>query len=252
MLFMLAARWADDIRTKPQFHRSSWHFINLPFKPAGQPEHVFIKQEGIPNILTALAHNQNAVEKDPDPVNKTIALAWLFHLVGDVHQPLHTAQLFTVDYTEGDRGGNEICRREKQENQPINLHKFWDDRLIKSPNFTSIRNLAISLRNQPEFSRDNLTELAITDFTAWGNESFALGVTTAYRNGTVGMPKGHNEECSELQSAPVLPIGYIPTAEPVADRRMILSGYRLADLLKRVTQNFLRENRNKQTIQSQG
>jgi hypothetical protein len=29
--------------------------------------------------------------------------------VGDVHRPLHTAQLFTIEYPQGDRGGNEIC-----------------------------------------------------------------------------------------------------------------------------------------------
>jgi hypothetical protein len=37
--------------------------------------------------------------------------AWLFHLVGDIHQPLHTVQLFTREYPNGDRGGNEICVR---------------------------------------------------------------------------------------------------------------------------------------------
>src|SRR5262249_17903891 len=38
MLFMLAARWADDARGTP-FHenKSNWHFINLPFNPDGQP-----------------------------------------------------------------------------------------------------------------------------------------------------------------------------------------------------------------------
>ena len=46
---------------------------------------------------------------DNDPERKAIALAWLYHLVGDIHQPLHTAQLFTVDSPNGDTGGNEIC-----------------------------------------------------------------------------------------------------------------------------------------------
>jgi hypothetical protein len=34
-----------------------------------------------------------------------MALARLFHLVGDIHRPLYTAQLVTVDYPQGDRGG---------------------------------------------------------------------------------------------------------------------------------------------------
>jgi hypothetical protein len=41
------------------------------------------------NILTAMAENENVVKKESDPERKAIALAWLFHLVGDIHQPLH-------------------------------------------------------------------------------------------------------------------------------------------------------------------
>jgi hypothetical protein len=35
-------------------------------------------------------------------------------------------------------------------------------------------------------------------------------------------------------AAPVLPTGYVSSAKRIADRRMILAGYRLADLLTRV------------------
>ena len=56
------------------------------------------------NILTAMADNESVVKNQKDAEQRAIALAWLFHLVGDIHQPLHTAQLFTVDYPDGDRG----------------------------------------------------------------------------------------------------------------------------------------------------
>jgi hypothetical protein len=36
-----------------------------------------------------------------------------------------------------------------------------------------------------------------------------------------------------VASAPVLPVGYVVNANRIADRRMILAGYRLADLLTR-------------------
>jgi hypothetical protein len=110
VLFMQAARWADDIRSNDkQHHRALWHYINRPFKPEGQPASVQIGQPEPVNILTALAENQNVVKNENDAERKAIALAWLFHLVGDIHQPLHTAQLFTADYPQGDRGGSEIC-----------------------------------------------------------------------------------------------------------------------------------------------
>ena len=39
VLFMQAARWADDIRIRDKAqNRPSWHYINWPFKPAGQPD----------------------------------------------------------------------------------------------------------------------------------------------------------------------------------------------------------------------
>jgi hypothetical protein len=44
-------------------------------------------------------------------------------------------------------------------------------------------------------------------------------------------------DCTMMAAAPVLPVGYVVNARRIADRRMILVGYRLADLLTRLTQN---------------
>jgi hypothetical protein len=116
VLFMQASRWADDIRTRDKAqNRPSWHDINLPFKPDGQPADVQVREPEPVNILTAMAENASLVKNENDRGRKAIALAWLFHLVGDIHQPLHTAQLFTLEYPKGDRGGNEICVRVTQQ-----------------------------------------------------------------------------------------------------------------------------------------
>src|SRR5215468_2713416 len=158
VLFMQAARWADDIRTndKQQQHHALWHYINWPFKPDGQPASVQTREPEPVNILTAMAENQRTLANDNDPGRKAIALAWLFHLVGDIHQPLHTAQLFTVDYPKGDRGGNEICVRVTQAGQPIDLHRFWDRVISSSQNLTRLRNEATVLRTRQEFQRSQL------------------------------------------------------------------------------------------------
>jgi len=88
VLFMQAARWADDIRNQDKAqNRSSWHYINLPFKPDGQPADVQVREPEPVNILTAMAENESVVKNAIDGVRKAIALAWLFHLVGDIHQP---------------------------------------------------------------------------------------------------------------------------------------------------------------------
>src|SRR5262249_50064353 len=41
-------------------------------------------------------------------------------------------------------------------------------------------------------------------------------------------------DCREVQSAPMLPAGYVVSASRIADRRMILAGYRLAASLKQM------------------
>jgi hypothetical protein len=148
VLFMQAARWADDIRSSDkQQHRAPWHYINWPFKPEGQPPSVQTREPEPVNILTALAGNEGVMKNvSNDPERRAIALAWLFHLVGDIHQPLHTSQLFTVDYSQGDRGGNEICVRVTQAGQPMNLHRFWDGVITSSQNLTRLRNEATALR----------------------------------------------------------------------------------------------------------
>jgi hypothetical protein len=166
---------------------------------------------------------------------KAIALAWLFHLVGDIHQPLHTAQLLTVDYPQGDRGGNEICVRATQAGQPMDLHRFWDGVITSSSNLTRLRNEATALRNRQEFQRSQLTELASTNFESWAKESYEIATKITYRNGArVRIPKAEAMDCAMVVAAPVLPVGYVANASRIADRRMILTGYRLTDLLTRV------------------
>jgi hypothetical protein len=203
-LFMQATRWADDIRTQDKAqNRSSWHYINLPFKPEGQPDSLQIRNPEPVNILTAMAENENVVKNESDPERKAIALAWLFHLVGDIHQPLHTAQLFTVEYPKGDRGGNEICIRVTQAGQSMDLHRFWDGVITSSSNLTWLRNEATSLINRQWFQRSQLTELENANFESWAKESFEIATKIAYRNGgRVGIPKGGNMDCAV---APPLP-----------------------------------------------
>jgi hypothetical protein len=205
VLFMQAARWPDDIRIRDkQYHRGPWHYINWPFKTEGQPANVKIQDPEPVNILTAMAENESAVKNENDAERKAIALAWLFHLAGDIHQPLHTAQLFTVDYPQGDRGGNEICVQVNQSGQPMDLHRFWDGVITSSSNVTRLRNEATALRNRQEFQRSQLTELASTGFESWAKESFVIATTIAYQNGRLtASPRDGNRNCTMVAAAPV-------------------------------------------------
>ena len=67
VLFMQAARWPDDIRTQDKVqNRPPWHYINLPFKPEGQPANVQVRDPEPVNILTAMAENES-VKKESNP-----------------------------------------------------------------------------------------------------------------------------------------------------------------------------------------
>jgi hypothetical protein len=78
-----------------------------------------------------------------------------------------------------------------------------------------------------------------TDFGSWAKESYDIATKIAYRNGgRVGSPKAGSMDCAMMATAPVVPVGYVVSASRIADRRMMLAGYRLANLLARVSQNF--------------
>src|SRR5215475_10970324 len=91
---MISAQTTSSSTNDKQQHRALWHYINWPFKPDGQPRTVQTREPEAVNILTAMAENERIARNGTDPERKAIALAWIFHLVGDIHQPLHTAQLF--------------------------------------------------------------------------------------------------------------------------------------------------------------
>src|SRR5262245_32242465 len=93
-------------------------------------------------------------------------------------------------------------------------------------------------RNRQEFQRSQLTELASTGFESWAKEGFEIATKFAYRNSApIGIARGGDKDCREVQAASVLPVGDVLNASRIADRRMMLAGYRLADLPKRLLGN---------------
>ena len=221
---MQAARWADDVRGTPSDH-PKWHYVDFPFVVPGS--HVTGAEPEADNLLrgfdvsmTVLASGQGS------NVTRAQALAWLFHLVGDSHQPLHAAMLFSDQYAQGDRGGNLIYVRTAPDGRTTNLHSFWDGVLIDSDAFATARARAVEIMGRPDLGRGALAELSRgTDARAWTHdESLPAAITDAYRNGAIrgGPDRDHGEP---------LPTGYVEAARRVAERRAALAGYRLADLL---------------------
>jgi len=89
-----------------------------------------------------------------------------FFTLWAIHISLHTVQLFTVDYPQGDRGGNQICIRVTPTGQPMELHRVWDGVITSSQNLTRLRNEATALRSRQGFQRSQLTELEDPSYTS--------------------------------------------------------------------------------------
>lgn len=222
-LLMEAARWPDEIRTHRQFHQSDWHYINSPYKPEGQPRSLRVREPGEVNILAALEHNL-AIVKDHRrrDAERAIALSWLIHLIGDIHQPLHTSSYFTVQFPQGDRGGTLFHVRAAPDRSVIDLHQFWDDLILGSDRYQSAWNraLLISANHSPR----HLGELKNRRFQDWAKESFSLVREHVYLDGALkGSVDGRN--------VPVLTAPYRDQAKRIAERRIVLSGYRIAEIL---------------------
>ena len=117
-----AATLPDEMRSNPaefwQREAGPYHYINV------SPGQTYEDSEKNPagDALIALA-KFTAVLKDETATadDKRLALWFVVHLVGDLHQPLH------VGHPE-DRGGNRIDVVFMEE--LTNLHQLWDEHLI--------------------------------------------------------------------------------------------------------------------------
>ncbi|MCY1517744.1 S1/P1 Nuclease [compost metagenome] len=119
----MTANWADFIKSDTSYnYLSSWHYVNLPenLSQAGVAD--FLDQEKGPNIYNKL-NEMIAVLKNPQSTadQKKMALRLVIHLVGDLHQPMHTAR-------KQDLGGNRVYVT--WFNEKSNLHRVWDEQLI--------------------------------------------------------------------------------------------------------------------------
>lgn len=238
-IFEQAAVWPDMTRDlndedKAKFHRGSWHYINLPIYLEDRDEDL-LQDKLTHNMSTEfsppLRQNLNVVQalkgnlqvwndlSAPDS-EKAVALCWILHLVGDLHQPLHTVALFSRPYyPEGDRGGNSI--NIAWDPEPINLHAVWDgmpnrfDDLVPS-------DLTLDLLRS-----DIVTESAI-DF--WPLRHLQLAKVFVY-TGEVREQLLAGLKEAEFPAVEVSEF-YLSTGALLAKEQVIVAGHRIAGFLE--------------------
>jgi hypothetical protein len=239
-VFMKAATWPDLIKSDPRFvdgdelepgdpvplpnfphmlRGRNWHFINVPFSTDGtatQPPRPINALGKIVEFRASLG--DRSVMANLQAYN----LAWLIHLVGDIHQPLHAVARFTSQHPNGDRGGNDF----KIQGSPDNLHTLWDDLLGSSESTQSILKLANSVT--AEFQSRNPKEISIPATVApilvirsWIDESATLANYFVYTVGPEGTPN----------PKPVVTGPYRDLAKTMARHRIAIAGYRLSSII---------------------
>jgi len=236
---MTAATWPDLIRTpKPenrQYQHSPWHYTDFPYITGTLPpnkQHPAALSEDwkagdLPdNILPALKQCEAEIA-DPKSTDeqKAIALAWILHLTGDIHQPLHATSWFSEEFPDGDKGGNSVFVNTG--GTAINLHAYWDGLLGKYVSLDATRTVAAEIKK--DHPRSEFAEqLKDTVFKDWALESFEVCKTTVYMNGKI--PHG----LAAKDVAPPLTKAYQDDALALGRKRIALAGYRLADQLNRL------------------
>ena len=117
-----ASTWPDEMRSNPShfWQKEAWrlHFTTVPdgktYADVGAPEGG--------DAMTALSSSTgDLLDKDASVEEKQLALRFIVHIIGDLHQPLHVGN-------GTDKGGNDFKVEFFWDDS--NLHRVWDSGMI--------------------------------------------------------------------------------------------------------------------------
>ncbi len=163
-----ASVWPDCARSLGDrfAYSASWHYQNISV--CGDFDIGANCRDG--NCVTAQIPRQLAIVADrrQSPAARARALAFLVHLVGDMHMPLHIGD-------RADRGGNNI-RADYGAKAPdrMNLHRIWDvelaERALTEP--PAITRLSPTPAQQQSWARGSVSD--------WAREGWEISRAVAY------------------------------------------------------------------------
>jgi len=215
--FVDAASYPDEfIREHDEGHKfNRWHFANLR-----DDNHTFVCGEC---LLKALPDNLAVVHAGKTDKPTAVAISWVIHLVGDLHQPLHMSGRLSGgnDFHVTYRGKTE-CKNFDGKEAKVELHSAWDDCLVeelasgKDPKEMArlILGNITTYKGRPEIKPDDSEP-----WLAWADDSHALANSVAFD----GLQDG-----ADLEDAYIKGPG---KALDVVQHQLLLAGIRLAFLL---------------------
>ena len=178
------------------------HHVSIPDHASGYDQERDCKPRNC--MVEALKWFTSVVADTQAPINlRLIALRYVAHLVGDMHQPLHAGR-------REDRNGTDIIVT--YGTQTNNLHLFWDINIVEMEEGTAEQ---MAKRLQAGTTMEQRTQWQSGDPKTWTDESFHLSRSYAY---TLG-------ESMELSD------DYVATALRIVRQRLVQAGVRLGWLL---------------------
>jgi hypothetical protein len=223
------ATWADKYRdsdrntTKVRYNQThNWHFIDLELDGADVRKACF-EQPALPAgiVATQGAASDCVVDKITefaaevrtpgiDAVERRMALQFLLHFVGDVHQPLHASD-------DHDQGGNKKTVSGLGIS-PNNLHHDWDTEFVKR---LGANDEAIAQQLIGTISDTQVAAWSSGAPVDWAQESYALARDKAYGLLPAPTSPGHYQ----------LSASYVSEAKTVVASQLSKAGVRLAFIL---------------------
>lgn len=214
--FQHMSYWPDLLRIQKIETYTHWHYIDMPFSNDGTPLKNTIDTD---NAVWALENIKKVVKNTrANPYERSRFLAFFAHIVGDLHQPLHTVSYLSANLPDGDQGGNLYVVT--YNNKRVNLHKLWDGGFaVLAGETTDIhaRTLAnaIMARYPAAYFGQQIQDVNPEN---WTQEGVANAKKYVY---------------STPPDQPVSP-QYIEAGERQTEQQLALAGYRLAVLLNQL------------------
>jgi hypothetical protein len=251
-MFIEAARWADDAKftahDRPTWHTARWTIMGDDAPPEAKALVEARGDKPLGNALDALALNA-AIISNPEskPEERALALSWMMHIMGDIHQPLHVSDLVSKDFPTGNAAGTLAYVWDPLRDSAMPLHILWDSNTRRSTKLEDVDGYAREIMEQ--YPRSSLPELTAfegpDDFEKWAKESHQVAADWAYDIEVIpdpnldtdpdrlvqNMAKYILEGISPVEEAPAVPDEYWEKLQEVAPRRMALAGYRIADII---------------------
>ena len=211
-----AATWPDDMRSAPgafwQKTATPWHYVTL---------NGIIYDHAPPegDALEALAHFRTVLQ-DPNAslADKQLALRFIVHLVGDLHQPLHVGKCC-------DKGGNDV--KLTWFGKPTNLHAAWDSAIVDDEQLSYSELAAKLIRHTSDADVVNWWDINPRD---WISESAEYREKIYANIPAAKAPKDKKLKKGE-QPLPDLSYDYVYKFTPLMEQRLQQAGVRLAAYL---------------------